>query len=110
MVSYHSRQRAKERLGINDSAAVSMIEKGMQRGHGSEDFKKIKERLWLEKKSIAGYQALVYNGCCLIVSPDGVCITVYELPHWFGKKSKFDHNGKRIRNYARYFRMSVDGQ
>ena len=42
MVSYHSRQRAKERLGINDSAAVSMIEKGMQRGHGSEDFKKIK--------------------------------------------------------------------
>ena len=105
MMSHHSLDRAKERLGFNRKYAASIIERGIQRGQTSCSFKSGSEKDWLEKRSRYGFQALAYNGLCIIVSPEGTCVTVYKLPTWFGKKVRFDHRNKRIRNSARYQKM-----
>ena len=105
MTSRHSLERAKERLGFNRKYAASIIENGIQRGQAAYSFRASAEREWLEKRSQHGYQALAYNGLCIIVSPSGFCVTVYELPRWFGKKAQFDHRNRRIRNSVRYQKM-----
>ena len=105
MTSLHSLKRAKERLGFNRKKAASIIEKAIKRGRVACTFRPGAEREWLEKRSQNGCQALVYNGLCIIVSPTGNCVTVYELPQWFGKKAYFDHRKRRIRNCAKYQKM-----
>lgn len=105
MTSHHCLDRAKERLGLNHKYAASIIERGIQRGQTSSSFRSGSEKDWLEKRSRCGFQALAYNGMCIIVSSDGNCVTVYKLPTWFGKKVRFDHRNKRIRNCARYQKM-----
>ena len=107
MTSRHSLERAKERLGFNRKYAASIIENGIQRGQAACSFRVGAEREWLEKRSQNGCQALVYNGLCIIVSPNGNCVTVYELPPWFGKKVRFDHRNRRIRNCVRYQKMCI---
>ena len=92
MCTYHSIQRANERTRYNGNAAVRFVEKGIERGKTAEDFKQ-DERQYLA--------SVPYNGFCLIISEDGVCVTLYPLPEWFGKKRHYD--GKvRIRNAKRY--------
>lgn len=105
MTSRHSLERAKERLGFNRKYAASVIENGIQRGQAACSFRPGAEREWLESRSQHGCRALAYNGMCIIVSTDGNCVTVYELPQWFGKKAQFDHRNRRIRNCVRYQKM-----
>lgn len=105
MTSRHSLERAKERLGFNRKYASSVIENGIQRGRAACRFKPGAEKEWLANRSQHGCQALAYNGLCIIVSLDGNCVTVYRLPQWFGKKARFDHRNRRIRNCAKYQKM-----
>lgn len=105
MTSHHSLKRAKERLGFNRKYAASVIENGIRRGQPACNFRPGAEKKWLERRSQQGCEALAYNGLCIIVSPDGNCVTVYELPRWFGKKVRFDRRNRRIRNRVRYQKM-----
>ena len=104
MVTNHSLTRAKERLGLSRGYAVNFIERGINRGKDSSNFK-ADEKIWLESRSLHGCNALVYNGACLIVSPAGACITIYKLPAWFGRKRQFDHHKEKVKNAIKYQRM-----
>lgn len=110
MISYHSIERAKERLGFNERYASSFLERGILRGSTAKELRKSPERRWLQSKTISGCKAIAYNGVCLIVSECGNCVTVYPLPQWFGKKIHYDAHNRRVRNYARYTRLYDEKQ
>ncbi len=105
MTSLHSLSRAKERLGLNRKYAVRFIETAIKRGRTADDFSTADERRWLERHSQYGCRAIAYNGSCLIVSDDETCVTIYELPRWFGQPKRYDQHKRRIRNYVKYWRM-----
>lgn len=105
MVSVHSVERAKERLGYNQKYAVNFMERAFSRGLTAENCERKNEKRWLAKQAGKGYYAIAYNGSCLIVSPDRACVTIYPLPVWFGKKKRYDRNKELIRNHNRYNRM-----
>ena len=100
MCTYHSIQRANERTRYNGKTAIRFIENGIERGKTAEDFTQ-DERVFLANCGYDNCTAKAYNGYCLIVSEAGVCVTLYPLPEWFGKKRHYD--GKtRVRKAKRY--------
>ena len=101
MTTVHSLMRAKKRLGYNTKSAEHFIQNAIERGKTVNNFRPGKEREWLEQRCSDGYQVIVYNGCCLILNEQQVCITLYSVPHWFGKQIRYD--GKEsIRNIVKY--------
>ena len=102
MATYHSLRRAYERIGLKAEAAEKEICRAYAAGLGAEEFNS-REKAYLESKGLAGGYAKVYKGFCYIFSEEAVCITVYPVPAWFGKRQYFD--GKtRIRNPKNYYR------
>ncbi len=100
MYTYHSILRANERTRYSGKTAIRFIENGIERGKTAKDFTQ-DERQYLETCGHDNCIAKAYNGYCLIISEDGVCVTLYPLPGWFGKKRHYD--GKtRVRNAKRY--------
>lgn len=97
----HSIERMKDRLGINERKAEKRITDAITRGSKANAFSSW-ERSFLENEAHDGYTAIAYNGYCYIVSSDNVCITLYPLPAWFGKKKHFDGKEK-IRNFKKYY-------
>ena len=103
IASYHSLTRAKERLGYNEKNALKQINRAKERGKTAENFTSW-EREYLENEAGIGTYAIAYNNFCYIIGADGICVTMYALPAWFGKKKHFDGK-ERIRNakaYSRY--------
>ena len=100
MTTYHSIERAKERFGINERKATKMIELALERGKTADKFTSW-EKEYLEGECRDGSFAIAYNNFCFIVSKGGVCITLYPLPAWFGKKKRFDGK-ERVRNAKKY--------
>jgi len=101
--SYHSVNRAKERLGLNEKVARKQISRAVERGKRADQFTSW-ERSYLENEARDDSYAIAYNNYCFIIGQNGSCITMYHLPAWFGKKKHFDGK-ERIRNakaYARY--------
>ena len=89
-VSMHSIERAKERIGMNPRAAEHFMRNALERGKDKSMFCCAEKRRWLTaKESACGHRALVYNGVCLIVSQDDVVVTMYEVPSWFRKASRY---------------------
>ena len=102
MTSKHSVERAKERLGLNPSMAEHFIRNALTRGKRIEDYRPGKEREWLEQRNSDGFTVLVYNDYCFIVRDEiELCVTLYSLPQWFGKREWYSNKG-RIRNYCKY--------
>ena len=105
IASYHSIVRVKERLGYNEKNALKQINRALERGKTAEQFSS-KERTYLEDKCDETKYAIAYNNFCYIVGTDGVCVTVFSLPTWFGKKKHYD--GKEpIRNAKAYTRYNT---
>ena len=106
IVTVHGVSRAKERCNVkNVRSAEKNIMLALQRGKRAEDLTSW-ERAYLSKEAHDDCTAIAYNNFCYIVNPAGVCVTLYPLPSWFGKKKHF--NGKdRIRNYRQYCRNIV---
>ena len=104
--TFHSIERAKERVGINSKAAEHMIRNALKRGKDKTMFSCEQKRQWLiSKENACGYKALVYNDNCFIVSPDNVVVTLYPVPAWFNRTKRY--NGKeRIRNQAKFERYN----
>ena len=101
----HSIERAKERMGYNEKNAHRQINRALERGKRAEDFSSW-ERNYLESECGETTVAIAYNGFCYIVSDTGLCLTMYELPAWFGKKKHFDGKEK-IRNMKAYSRNYI---
>ena len=101
-LTYHSLVRAHERLGLNREEAERTITRAYAEGMGAEEFNS-REKKYLEQKGANGAQVKVYNGCCYVFSENAVCITVFQVPLWFGKRQFFDGKTK-IRNPKNYYR------
>ena len=105
----HSIERGKERLGLNEKRAEKTIKLAIERGKAYNDFNSSRERKYLKEHTNSEGHALAYNGYCYIISNTGFCITVYELPVWFGKKKQYD--GKtEIKNAKTYYRNHCDSE
>ena len=103
IVTVHGVSRAKDRCNVkNVRSAEKNVTLALQRGKRAEDLTSW-EREYLSKEAHDDCTAIAYNNFCYIVNTAGVCVTLYPLPSWFGKKKHF--NGKeRIRNYKQYCR------
>lgn len=105
--TYHSIQRAMERCDMpNEGAAGKNIRRAAQYGKRAEDYASW-EHNYLSSEGKGGCEAVAYNGFCYIFGDDNVCVTVYQLPKWFGKKKHYDGKEK-IRNYRKYFKSNED--
>ena len=104
MVTKHSMNRAKERAGFKSlRRAEAFLENALERGKREDAFSFI-ERAYLQNLGKKDCTAIAYNGFCMIVSPDKVCVTMYELPAWFGHKKRY-HGKERIRDTKKYRRF-----
>ncbi len=103
----HSIERSKERLGLNEKRAEKTIQLAIERGKDYTDFNSSRERKYLEQHTDSEVYAVAYNGYCYIINNTGFCITVYELPEWFGKKKQYDGKTK-IKNMKAYYRNYSD--
>lgn len=103
----HSIERSKERLGLNERRAEKIIQLAIERGKTYNDFNSSHERKYLEQHTDSEVYAVAYNGYCYIISNLGFCVTVYELPEWFGKKKQYDGKTK-IKNMKSYYRNYND--
>lgn len=107
LATYHSIVRAKERIGTkNVQSAEKNIALARSRGKRAQEFSSW-ERSFLRHTERYDCQAIAYNNFCYIFSEDDVCITLYPLPVWFGKKKHFDGK-ERIRHMKKYQRYRMD--
>ena len=100
-ITHHGFVRAKERCNMKSVQKVeNNVRRALERGKRADSFSSW-ERNYLEKATSEYYTAVAYNNCCYIFNEFEQCITIMNLPPWFGKKRRFD--GKvRIRNYKQY--------
>lgn len=100
--SCHSIERAKQRIGYNKKNAKKQIDRAITRGKTAEEYTSW-EREYLLGECGEETTAIAYNNFCYIVSDGGICVTLFPLPTWFGKKKRFDGK-ERIRNPKVYER------
>ena len=101
----HSIIRAKERLELNEKRAARIIKLAFSRGKCASEFS-ASERRYLKGKETKGCTAKAYNGVCYIFGENNNCITLYELPAWFGKRQSY--NGKeKVRSPRAYLRNTT---
>ena len=94
----HSIERARERAGMNPRAAEHFMRNALERGRDKTMFTCEKKRRWLSAKEEAcGCRALAYQGCCIIRSAEGRCVTAYPLPPWFHRRQHY-RGKEKIRN------------
>lgn len=104
MMTKHSIARVKERTGIKSlGRAQTFLENALERGKPGDAFSSC-ERAYLKNRGRKDCSAIAYNGYCVIVSANMTCVTMYELPAWFGQKKR-NHGKERIRNAKRYQRF-----
>lgn len=107
-MTHHSLERTKERARLNTDSSLRMIKRAYDRGLGYERYHS-RERDFMLQRSGTDHVALAYNNFCFIFSNEGICITMFPLPEWFGKK-KFYTEKKQIRNAKKYicnYQMSL---
>lgn len=100
VTTWHGLQRAKKRMGLNERKAESYISNAISRGKGADDFSSW-EKNYLLNESNGTTKAVAYNNFCFILGAENVCVTMFPLPNWFGKKKAFDGKEK-IRNRKKY--------
>lgn len=99
--TYHSIHRTMERCNLkNQRATEKRISLAIQRGKYPDKCTSW-ERSYLSKEAYGNCTAIAYNGFCFIINESGQCVTVHELPKWFGQRKHFDGK-KRIRNFKKY--------
>lgn len=101
----HCNERAMERYNLrNEKAVMKNINRAYLYGKRAEDHTSW-ERNYLSSKTRPCMVAVEYNGFCYIFNEYGICVTMYDLPAWFGKKKRF--NGKeRIRDFRKYEKLN----
>ena len=102
-MTYHSILRTAERANLNQQSAIRMIERAKECGKKSEQFP-ADERNYMKRLETEGKTVLYHAGYCFVLGDDFICITMFPVPKWFGKKTK--HCGKTyVRRPKKYFKM-----
>lgn len=103
IVTIHGANRLKERCKVKNNRSVEKnVTRALQRGKHAADCTSW-EKVFLLKECHSDCTAIAYNGFCYVFNSNNVCVTLYPLPSWFGKKKHF--NGKeRIRKFKKYCR------
>lgn len=103
IITIHGTHRVKARRNLKNQRSVEKsVQLAYNRGKRAEDCSSW-ERNFLSMKPQNDCTAVAYNNYCYIFNSSGVCVTLYPLPAWFGKKKRFDGK-ERIRNYKQYSR------
>jgi hypothetical protein len=109
MMTYHAVKRTQERAGFNIEGSERFISTAIKRGKSAEMFGSREREYLLWQESKEGCRTIVYSTFCFIVSEDGLCITMFDLPAWFGRKRHY--SGKHIiRDAKRYIRYYVQSE
>ena len=99
MYTYHSIERTSQRAGLNKKSAIRMIENARIKGLSSSCFGG-DEKEYLQKKKPEGGRSVVYAGYCFIFNDNDLCITMFSVPIWFGKRRYAGK--KRLKNPRKY--------
>ena len=106
IVTIHGASRLKERCKVKNSrSAEKNITRAFQRGKHATDCTSW-EKAFLMKECHNDCTAIAYNGFCYVFNSNNVCVTLYPLPSWFGKKKHF-HGKKRIRKFKKYCKVNT---
>ena len=106
-VTWHGTNRSKERCGFKNRKTISKnVELAFQSGKRAEYFASW-ERRYLINEVYDNCYAVAYNGFCYIFNQEDCCVTMYELPTWFGKKKCF-RGKERIRNCKKFSNHYLD--
>ena len=102
-MTYHSIMRTKERAKLNEDAAKRMIVRAKEYGIPADEFHS-EERRYLERMEEGEKKVIYYSGYVFVLTSDSICITMFPVPQWFGKRNRF--SGKTaIRNVKKYTKM-----
>ena len=84
----HSRERANERLSVKNTREFQRrVDLAFTRGKRAEDLHRSIDRRYLVNKSGENREAVAFDGACYIFDREtALCVTVYPLPHAFGRK------------------------
>lgn len=84
----HSQERANERLTVKNTREFRRrVELAYTRGKRVEDLKRSLDRKYLASKTTEIREAVAFNGVCYIFDREtALCVTVFPLPHAFGRK------------------------
>ena len=102
MTTLHALQRTNERTGFNLKTSERFIANALERGKRAEDFRD-REKDYLLRTVKNNSKALVYNTYCFIFSKENICITMFPVPKWFGKKRRYNSKNKHIREYQKNY-------
>ena len=97
MTTYHAIKRTQERAELNLNTSVRFIDNAINRGKTADKFDSIEREYLKQKESQYGCYAVAYNNFCFILSNENICITMYPLPAWFGRKQSYYNGKKKIR-------------
>ncbi|MBQ9114675.1 MAG: hypothetical protein IJY07_01940 [Clostridia bacterium] len=104
----HSIERSKQRKNLNPERAERDIVLAWVRGKTASDFY-TQKRQYLETVESENDIKKAYDGYCYVFTKRGYCKTMYQLPRWFSKPTRYD-GGNKIRNmkkHAKYNPRSV---
>ena len=107
-LTQHARELAEARTGLPEKRALRFLQRATERAKGGEAFSG-RQRTYLERQSRDGCRALAYQGCCIIRSAEGRCVTAYPLPPWFHRQQHY-RGKEKIRNVKKYVRLYGDGK
>lgn len=105
--SEHSFLRSKQRGGLSRKKASRMMELARTRGITYEECGWSMDKQYLQNHTTVDAVAVAYNGFCFILKREnGKCITMFELPRWFGHKKRMFRQEDRSKPYL-YMREAV---
>lgn len=101
----HCCERMEQRTKLKGDEAIRFANNAVHKGRNAS-FYTGKEKRYLEEKERDDISAVTYNGYCFIINKSKeACVTMYELPEWFGRKEHYQGKEK-IRNYKKYMRFN----
>lgn len=98
-ITFHCEERVNQRSRFNGKTAQRFVENAFKRGKRADNFTSM-EASYLRHFERNGLQAYVYSGYLLLANGDR-CVTIFELPNWFGKKSKQTQKTTRSNEFER---------
>jgi len=100
MMTRHAAARVSERTGLTGERAVRFAERAIERGAGSDRVDRWNKD-YLEKRSVDGKRAVLYNGYIFILSDDDRCITMWAMD----STKPLYHGKEKIRNVKKHIKM-----
>jgi hypothetical protein len=94
MTTYHAIERTQERAGYNTERSKKFIANAIKRGQSANSFNSTEREYLQHLERKAGCRVIAYNSFCFIINKNGICVTMWALPNWFGRK--IHCSGKKV--------------